>query len=71
VTVDHDGRVYELAAQIRHLSPDRLRQIGQTAPRSGQELGDEAVRRWPALTAEIASGVRQLEGVMYFCEGRV
>ena len=55
--VDHDGRLYDLAALIRHLSPDELRQVGATAPRSGQELWDEVVRHWPALAAEIASAV--------------
>ena len=55
--VEHDGRVYDLAELLRHLSPAELRQVGETAPRSGQALWDEVVRRWPALAAEIMAGV--------------
>ena len=55
--VEHDGRVYDLAELLRHLSPAELRQVGETAPRSCQALWDEVVRRWPALAAEIMAGV--------------
>ena len=54
--IDHDGRAYDLADLIRHLSPAELREVGSTAPRSAQGLWDEVVRRWPALTAEIVAG---------------
>ncbi len=60
--VEHDGRAYDLAALVRHLSPAELREIGQAVPRSGQELWDEVVRRWPALAAEIVAGVGALSG---------
>ena len=55
--IDHDGRPYKLADLIRHLSPAELRQVGETAPRTGQALWDEVVRRWPALAAEIVAGI--------------
>ena len=58
--VEHDGRAYDLAALIRHLSYAELREIGQSVPRSGQALWDEVVRRWPALAAEIVAGVGPL-----------
>ncbi len=58
--VEHDGRAYDLAGLIRHLSPKELREIGDTAPRSGQELWDQVVRHWPALAAEIVAGVGPL-----------
>ena len=56
--VEHDGRLYTAAALLRHLSPDELEQVEAAAPRSVQELWDEAVRRWPALTSEIVAGAR-------------
>ncbi len=58
--IDHNGRVSDLAALIRHLSPAELREMGRIAPRSGQALWDEVVRRWPALAAEIVAGVEPL-----------
>ena len=60
--VDHDGRAYDLAALIQHLSPAELREVGQAVPRSGQALWDEVVRRWPALADEIVAGVGALSG---------
>ncbi len=45
--IEYDGRLYELAPLIRHLSPQEV-----------QEMWDELVRRWPALTAEIVTGAR-------------
>jgi hypothetical protein len=56
--VEHDGRMYDLADLIRQLSREEMREIGAAAPRSGQELWDEVVRRWPALAAEIAAGAQ-------------
>ena len=57
--VDHDGGVYPVGDLIWHLSPAELKAVGETAPRSAQELWDEVVRRWPALAAEIVAGVSQ------------
>ena len=54
--IEHDGRIYDLAGLLRELASHQLREIGSAAPRSAQELWDEAVRRWPALTAEIVAG---------------
>jgi hypothetical protein len=56
--VEHDGRMYDLAGLIRHLSPQELRELDAAAPRSGQALWDEVVRRWPALAAEIVAGAQ-------------
>ena len=56
--IEYDGRIYDLAALARHLSPLEVQEIGEVAPRSGQEMWDEVVRRWPALAAEIVAGVR-------------
>ena len=50
--------MYDLAPLIQHLSPGELQEIGEAAPRSGQEMWDEVVRRWPALAAEIVAGAR-------------
>ena len=55
--IDHDGRPYKLTDLIRHLSPAELQEVVATAPRSGQALWDEVVRRWPALAAEIVAGI--------------
>lgn len=54
--VEHDGRAYFLLDLLRSLTADELQEIVSAAPHSGQELWDEAVRRWPALTAEIVAG---------------
>jgi hypothetical protein len=56
--VEHDGRMYDLADLIRQLSREEMREIGAAAPRSGQKLWDEVVRRWPALAAEIVAGAQ-------------
>jgi hypothetical protein len=56
--IEHDGRMYCLVALIRNLSPTEMQEIDATAPRSGQELWDEVVRRWPALAAEIMAGAQ-------------
>ena len=56
--VEHDGRLYALADLLRPLTQKELREIEATAPRSNQAFWDEAVRRWPALTAEIVAGAK-------------
>ena len=56
--IEHDGRMYDLAALIQQLSPQEVQEITAAAPRSGQEMWDEVVRRWPALAAEIVAGTR-------------
>jgi len=56
--VEHDGQLYALADLLRPLIQKELREIEATAPRSNQEFWDEAVRRWPALTAEIVAGAK-------------
>ena len=53
--VEHDGHVYDLAQLLGYLAPDLLREIGGSAPRSGQEAWDEVVRPCPALAAEIVA----------------
>ena len=55
--VEHDGRIYPLEPLLRGLTKDELSRVAQAAPRSAQLAWDEAVRRWPALTAEIVAGV--------------
>ena len=54
--VEHDGRTYDLEALLRQLPPHCLREVEATAPRSGQELWDEVVRRWPGTAAEVIAG---------------
>jgi hypothetical protein len=56
--IEHDGRMYDLAALLHHLSPQEMREIDAAAPRSGQDLWDEVARRWPALAAEIVAGAQ-------------
>jgi hemin uptake protein HemP len=56
--IEHDGRLYDLAALLQHLSPQEMREIDAAAPRPGQELWAEVARRWPALAAEIVAGAR-------------
>jgi len=56
--IEHGGRLYNLAALVQHLSPLEIQEIGATAPRSGQEMWDAVVRRWPALAAEIVAGAQ-------------
>ena len=55
--VEHDGCMYDLGALVRHLSPLEVQELGEAAPRSGQEMWDEVARRWPMLAAEIVAGV--------------
>jgi hypothetical protein len=59
--VDHDGRSYPLEALLRGLTQDELWIVDQSAPRSGQELWDEVVRRWPALAEEIVAEMPQAD----------
>ncbi len=54
--VEHNGRLYSLPDLLRPLTLEEAQEITATAPRSNQGLWDEAVRRWPALTAEIVAG---------------
>jgi hypothetical protein len=56
--IEHDGRMYDLASLVQQLSPQEVQDIGAAAPRSGQEMWDAIVRRWPALAAEIVAGAR-------------
>ena len=59
--VEHDGKTYPLEPLLRGLTKDELSRVAQAAPRSAQLAWDEAVRRWPALTAEIVAGVSPVE----------
>jgi hypothetical protein len=56
--IEHDGRLYDLAYLVEHLSPAEIQEISASAPRSSQQMWDEVVRRWPALAAEIVAGAR-------------
>lgn len=58
-TVKHDGRAYPAAVLLRLLTLNEVREIDATKSGSAQGLWDEAVRRWPALTAEIVAGARR------------
>ena len=60
-TVEHDGRTYELEGLLQQLPPLCLREAVSTVPRSGQELWDEVVRRWPGTADEIVAGVFQVD----------
>ena len=59
--VEHDGKIYPLEALLRGLTEDELSRVAQAAPRSAQYAWDEAVRRWPALMAEIVAGVTPID----------
>ena len=50
--VDHDGRIYRLADLLGQLTPAERAVIESIAPATAQAAWDEAVRRWPALTAD-------------------
>ncbi len=58
--IEHDGRMYDLAPLVQRLSPLEVQEITAAAPRSGQEMWDEVIRRWPALAAEIVAGARPI-----------
>ena len=58
--VEYDGRTYDLEALVRQLPPHCLREVEATAPRSGHELWDEVVRRWPGTAAEVIAGTVQI-----------
>ena len=58
--VDHDGRTYDLETLLRQLPPHCLQEVEATVPRSGQELWDEVVRRWPGTAAEVVAGTGQI-----------
>ena len=58
--VDHDGHTYDLEALLRQLPPHCLREVEAAAPRSGQELWDEVVRRWPGTAAEVVAGASRI-----------
>jgi hypothetical protein len=60
-TVEHDGRTYELESLLQQLPPHCFQEAVATVPRSGQELWDEIVRRWPGTAAEIAAGVAPVD----------
>ena len=55
--VEHDGHMYDLATLLQGLPPHCIRKVEASAPRSGQELWDEMVRRWPGTAAEAIAGV--------------
>ena len=55
--VEYDGRTYDLEALLRQLPPHFLQEVEATVPRSGQELWDEVVRRWPGTAAEVVAGM--------------
>ena len=58
--VDYDGRTYDLKTPLRQLPSHCIREAEATAPRSGQELWDEVVRRWPGTAVEVVAGVAPL-----------
>ncbi len=58
--VEHDGHTYDLKALLRQLPPHCIREAEATAPRSGQELWDEVVRRWPGTADEIVAGAAHI-----------
>jgi hypothetical protein len=58
--IEHDGRIYDLAAPARHLSAGELLKINDAVPRSAQEMWDEVVRRWPSLASEIVASVQPI-----------
>ena len=58
--VDYDGRTYDLEALLRLPLPHCLEEVEAAAPRSGQELWDEVVRRWPGTAAEVIDGVEEM-----------
>ena len=49
--------MYDLAILLQGLPPHCIRKVEATAPRSGQELWDEMVRRWRGTAAEAIAGV--------------
>jgi hypothetical protein len=58
--VEYNGRSYDLEALLRLLPTHCLEEVEAAAPRSGQELWDEVVRRWPGTAAEVIAGVEEM-----------
>ena len=61
VAVVHDGQTYALEGLLRGLTPAAIQMVDGTASRSGQQIWDEVVRRWPALADEIAAAIGPAE----------
>ena len=59
--VDYDGRAYRLADLMGQLTPRERTGIEGIAPATAQASWDEAVRRWPALAAEIVAGCKVVD----------
>lgn len=55
LAVEHNGRLYSLAALLARLPDHVLDEIDALVPRSAQETWDLVVRRWP-LWAKAAVG---------------
>lgn len=53
LAVEHDGRVYSLAALLARLPSDVLDELDNLVPRSSQETWDLVVRRWPHLAGAV------------------
>ena len=55
--IEHDGRLYSLAALFARLPDHVLDEIDALVPGSAQETWDLVVRRWPRLAKAATSGM--------------
>jgi hypothetical protein len=62
--VAHDGRLYALHALLAQLPAAYRLELQDAGPRSGQEAWDLVTRRWPALAACIAAGIKSADAEM-------
>ena len=54
--VEHNGQAYRLVDLVARLSLEEMAEVLAAAPRSGQAIWNEVVRRWPALADLIVAG---------------
>lgn len=54
LAVEHDGRVYSLAALLARLPNEILDELDALVPASAQATWDEVVKRWPRIAQAVA-----------------
>ena len=57
LVVEHDGRLYSLAALLARLPDHVLDEIDALVPAASQETWDLVVRRWPRLAKAATGGL--------------
>ena len=57
LAVEHDGRLYSLAALLARLPDHVLDEVDAVVPSSAQETWDLVVRRWPKVAKSAVGSV--------------